>query len=75
MTTDLNQFMDTHKELLNEQLLLKISELEAPPKLKDAMSYSLKAGEKESGPFYYLLSLSHLAKIRYLGFPPPWPWK
>ncbi|MBM7713764.1 geranylgeranyl diphosphate synthase type II [Bacillus thermophilus] len=69
MTTDLNQFMDTHKELLNEQLLLKISELEAPPKLKDAMSYSLKAGGKRIRPLLLFAVIKSFGKDPILGLP------
>ncbi|MFS0643962.1 polyprenyl synthetase family protein [Siminovitchia sp. 179-K 8D1 HS] len=69
MTIELNQFMDKYKQILNEQLLKKISELEAPPKLKEAMAYSLKAGGKRIRPLLLFAVIESCGKNPMLGLP------
>lgn len=69
MTTDLNQFMDEYKQILNEQLLTKISELEAPPTLKEAMAYSLRAGGKRIRPLLLFAVIKSCEKDPMLGLP------
>lgn len=69
MTTDLNHFMDEYKQILNEQLLIKISELEAPPTLKEAMAYSLKAGGKRIRPLLLFAVIKSCGKDPMLGLP------
>ncbi len=58
MTVDLNEFMNEYKELLEAEILSKIATLHAPPILKEAMTYSLKAGGKRIRPLLLFATIA-----------------
>ncbi|RWR15282.1 polyprenyl synthetase family protein [Siminovitchia fortis] len=54
--------MEKHKEILNKELKNRISKLDTPPKLKEAMAYSLDAGGKRIRPLLLFAVIDSFGK-------------
>ena len=67
MTPQLETFMQTNKEMLENGLSDSIQKLSAPPVLKEAMQYSVEAGGKRIRPLLLFATLSAFGKEAALG--------
>ncbi|MBD3108087.1 polyprenyl synthetase family protein [Bacillus sp. AGMB 02131] len=63
------QFLQTHKELIEQELKKYIEQLNAPAVLKEAMDYSLQAGGKRIRPMLVFSVLDALGKDTSIGLP------
>jgi len=66
---NIKEFLDLQKQEMENQLSIYISNLTAPPVLKDAMSYSLQAGGKRIRPLLLAATLHAFGKDANLGMP------
>ncbi|WP_462412148.1 polyprenyl synthetase family protein [Neobacillus sp. Marseille-QA0830] len=57
METRLESFMLEYKKLLDKELRMMVEQLDAPPKLKESMIYSLEAGGKRIRPLLLFATL------------------
>ncbi|VEF47846.1 polyprenyl synthetase [Bacillus freudenreichii] len=67
MTSNLEDFMEKHKKILNKKLLASVSALDAPPVLKEAMAYSLEAGGKRIRPLLLFAVIDSFGKNPEIG--------
>ncbi|MFT4415642.1 polyprenyl synthetase family protein [Fredinandcohnia humi] len=68
-STEIEQFLKIKKSEIEEQLPEYIAKLSAPEKLKEAMTYSLKAGGKRIRPLLLLGTLHSFGKVEKVGLP------
>lgn len=62
MTDTLNGFMEKHKGILDKELKNRISKLDTPSVLKEAMAYSLEAGGKRIRPLLLFAVIDSFGK-------------
>lgn len=67
MTSQLNDFLRSRKQVIEEAMPLYIENLQAPETLKDAMLYSLEAGGKRLRPIFVLALLHTYKKAEEVG--------
>lgn len=68
MNVELKTFIDINKEEIDQRLPVYIDDLHAPKVLKEAMTYSLKAGGKRIRPLLLLATLQSFHKPLELGY-------
>lgn len=68
-SSSFRQFLQTHKELIEQELKKYIEQLNAPAVLKEAMDYSLQAGGKRIRPMLVFSVLDALGKDTSIGLP------
>ena len=69
MSSHFRNFMQEHKELLEQELKRYIERLAAPDVLKEAMDYSLQAGGKRIRPLLVFSVIDALGKDTSIGLP------
>lgn len=67
--TDVKEFLNKQKNIVEEQLTNYISALTAPKSIKDSMHYSLEAGGKRIRPLLLLGTLRSFGKDESIGLP------
>ncbi|WP_100331519.1 polyprenyl synthetase family protein [Bacillus xiapuensis] len=67
MGATLAAFMDNYKQQLEKELARRIASIQAPPRLQEAMDYSLQAGGKRLRPLLLLATLESFGKKPQLG--------
>ncbi|MEI4790742.1 polyprenyl synthetase family protein [Bacillus sp. FJAT-53060] len=69
MTNNLNEFLTTRKQVIEDYLFTYVQELQIPEQLKSSMLYSLKAGGKRLRPVLVLALLNAYGKREKDGIP------
>ncbi|UNF99755.1 polyprenyl synthetase family protein [Bacillus altitudinis] len=69
MTSNLNEFLTTRKQAIEDYLFTYVQELSIPEELKSSMLYSLKAGGKRLRPVLVLALLNAYGKREEDGIP------
>ncbi|WP_282058948.1 polyprenyl synthetase family protein [Bacillus pumilus] len=69
MTSNLNEFLTTRKQAIEDYLFIYVQELTIPEDLKSSMLYSLKAGGKRLRPVLVLALLNAYGKNEEDGIP------
>ncbi|MFS0656359.1 polyprenyl synthetase family protein [Bacillus sp. 179-C3.3 HS] len=69
MTSNLNEFLTTRKQFIEEYLFTYVEELQIPQELKSSMLYSLKAGGKRLRPVLVLALMNAYGKKEEDGIP------
>lgn len=69
MTSNLNEFLTTRKQTIEDYLFTYVQELTIPKDLKSSMLYSLKAGGKRLRPVLVLALLNAYGKNEEDGIP------
>ncbi|PCK20866.1 farnesyl-diphosphate synthase [Bacillus pumilus] len=69
MTNNLNEFLTTRKQAIEDYLFTYVQELQIPEELKSSMLYSLKAGGKRLRPVLVLALLNAYGKREKDGIP------
>ncbi|CVM15919.1 geranylgeranyl pyrophosphate synthase [Streptococcus pneumoniae] len=69
MTSNLNEFLTTRKQAIEDYLFTYVQELSIPEELKSSMLYSLKAGGKRLRPVLVLALLNAYGKREEEGIP------